>query len=181
LKRWVNMRSSLVFIKLNEKLKGARLEPTEREIVISASDPYCLTVFKDEAEKTYQSLLKRFGEFVKDSVYIELDGKEEIENLIKDAIASNLRKREYILHEPSEILKFLKGENMEEKTEPNERIEELKELKAELMREINRLEQEGKEGNLNHKLGVYLEAEGLKTAVGRIERRILELGGKIEC
>ena len=175
------MRSSLVFIKLNEKLKGARLEPAEKEIIVSASDPYCLTVFKDEAERRYQSLLKRFGDFVKDSVYIELDGKEEIENLIIDTMASNLRKRGYILHEPSEILKFLKDENMEDKTELNERIKELKELKAELMREINRLKQEEKVGNLNYRLGKYYEAEGLKTAVGRIERRILELGGKGEC
>ena len=52
------MKSSLAFIKLNERLRGAKLEPTEREIVISASDPYCLTVFKDGAERTYQSPAK---------------------------------------------------------------------------------------------------------------------------
>jgi len=171
------MRSSLVYVKLNEKLKGAKLEPIEKEIIVSASDPYCLTVFKDEAEKTYQSLLKRFGDFVEDSVYIELDGEEEVENLIKDSVASNLRQRGYVLHEPSEILKFLKNENIGDKTELNERIKELKELKAELMREINRLKQEEKVGNLNYRLGKYYEAEGLKTAVGRIERRILELEG----
>ena len=59
----------------------------------------------------------------------------------------------------------------------DDRIKELKELKAELMREINRLKQEEKVGNLNYRLEKYYEAEGLKTAVGRIEKRILELGG----
>jgi len=55
-------------------------------------------------------------------------------------------------------------------------VTELEELKEELKREINRLKQEEKVGNLNYRLGKYYEAEGLKTAVGRIERRILELG-----
>jgi len=105
------MRSSLVYVKLNEKLKGAKLEPIEKEIIISASDPYCLTVFKDEAEKTYQSLLKRFGDFVEDSVYIELNGKEEIEKLVEEAILSSLKNRGYIPYEPSEILKFLEDKN----------------------------------------------------------------------
>jgi len=105
------MRSSLAFIKLNERLRGAKLEPTEREIVISASDPYCLTVFKDEAERTYQSLLKRFGDFIEDSICIELDGKEEIEKLVKEAISSSLKNRGYIPYEPSEILEFLEDKN----------------------------------------------------------------------
>jgi len=105
------MRSSLVYVKLNEKLKGAKLEPIEKEIIVSASDPYCLTVFKDEAEKTYQSLLKRFGDFVEDSIYIELDGKEEIEKLVKEAISSSLKNRGYIPYEPSEILEFLEDKN----------------------------------------------------------------------
>ena len=101
------MRSSLVFIKLNKKLKGTKLEPIEREIVISASDPYCLTVFKDETERIYQSLLKRFGDFVEDSVYVELDCKEEIEKLIEKAISSSLKSRGYIPYKSSEILRFL--------------------------------------------------------------------------
>ena len=105
------MRSSLVYVKLNEKLKGAKLEPIEKEIIVSASDPYCLTVFKDEAERTYHSLLKRFGDFVEDSIYIELDGKEEIEKLVKEAISSSLKNRGYIPYEPSEILEFLEDKN----------------------------------------------------------------------
>ena len=68
------------------------------------------------------------------------------------------------------------GWKIEKKADPNERIKELKELKAELVREINRLKQEEKVGDLNHRLGIYLEAQGLKIAVARIERRILELG-----
>lgn len=104
------MKSSLVFIKPNKRLRGAKLEPIEKEIIVSASDPYCLTVFKNEAERTYQSLLKRLGDFVEDSVYIELDGKEEIENLIEETISSALKDRGYIPYKSSEILKFLEDQ-----------------------------------------------------------------------
>ncbi len=54
-------------------------------------------------------------------------------------------------------------------------IEEFKKMKEELLQEIERLESEAMESNLNRKLRLFFEAEGMKKAVSIIERKIREI------
>jgi len=101
------MRSSLAFIKLNEKLKGCNFTPIEQEIIVESSDPYTLTVFRGKAREIYQKLIEIFGEFVVGSVRITLEGNEDVEHIVERALTDILRQHGYIRYRRDEICSYL--------------------------------------------------------------------------
>ncbi|MHC1635427.1 MAG: hypothetical protein ACXQTS_02225 [Candidatus Methanospirareceae archaeon] len=81
------MQTFLRYIKPNKSIveEKGQLKDIEKEIIISATDG-TLTVFKEEAEKIYNRLTRRYGEFIDDYVNLELEGNEEVIDALDNAM-----------------------------------------------------------------------------------------------
>jgi len=81
------MQTFLRYIKPNKSIveEKGQLKDIEKEIIISATDG-TLTVFREEAEKIYNRLTRRYGEFIDDYVNLELEGSEEVIDALDNAM-----------------------------------------------------------------------------------------------
>jgi len=82
------MRSVFSFIKYNERLMEdiEKLTKEEKEVIYRRTDPFTIRKFTDEKMQILMDLEKKYGKFTKSYSEVEIEGPDEVEEIIFQAM-----------------------------------------------------------------------------------------------